>query len=242
MAISIKVGDMEFRTKNAAKEFFKEMLARYSDGEGINEEDSGHLDKLLERHPEAAQKIGCGIKRFYRQRTDKGTSCFWLERTDGRETDFSYPTCVDAKGKSLYQEFAEACREAVQPDLIATKRAYFGEHGDDEGRVVCDVTGEMIKYDESHLDHKKPMTFQVIVRTFVTANSIIPSRQILSEPRDQQFSTTFTDQDLAKKFRDYHHSLAQVRVIKSLVNLSLGGSERIIKSKTPISIVRTEGA
>jgi hypothetical protein len=242
MAIAVRVGELEFPTKKAAKVFFKEMLARYSDGEDTNAEDSAHLDKLIERHPEAAQKIGPGIKRFYRQRTDKGTSCFWLERTDGTETEFSYPTCVDAKEKSLYEEFAEACREAVQPDLIATKREYFGKHADHEGRVPCDITGEMIKFDESHLDHKKPMTFQVIVRTFIAANSIVPSRAMLSKPRDQQFSTTFTDQELAKRFRDYHHSLAQLRVIKSRLNLSLGGSERIIKSKTPITIVRTEEA
>jgi hypothetical protein len=240
MAKSIKVGEKEFGTMKAAKDFFKEMLARYSDGDDVNEEDSANLDRLLERHPEASQKIGCGVRRYFRKRTDKGTSCFWLERTDGTETEFSYLTCVDAKGKSIYQEFAEACREAVQPDLIATKRTYFGDHGDEQGRVACDVTGEMIKYDESHLDHKKPMTFQVIVRTFVTANSITPSREMLSSPQDQQFATTFTDEEIANKFREYHHSLSQLRVIKSQLNLSLGGSERIIKSKTPISIVRKD--
>jgi hypothetical protein len=240
MAISVQVGDLEFRTKKAAKDFFKDMLARYADGDDISDEDSAQLDKLLERHPEAAQKIGCGIKRFFRQRTEKGTSCFWLERTDGTKTEFSYPTCLDAKGKSLYQEFAEACREAVQPDLIATKRDHFGKHADDEGKVACDVTDQMIRFDESHLDHKKPMTFQVIVRTFIAANSIVPSREMLSEPRDQQFSTTFVDHEMADKFREYHHSLAQLRVIKSRLNLSLGGSERIIKSKTPIAIVRTQ--
>ena len=196
------------------------------------------LDSLIERHPEAAQKIGCSIKRFFRQRTDKGTSCFWLEREDGTTTEFSYPTCIDAKGKSLYQEFAEACREAVHDDLVATKKAHFGEHGDSEGRVPCDITGEMIKFDESHLDHKKPMTFQVIVRTFVAANRIEPSRDVLSEPRDQQFATTFTDQDLARQFVEYHHSIAQLRVIKSRLNLSLGGSERILKSRKPVAIVR----
>ena len=238
MAIQTRIGELVFPTKNAAKEFFKNMLARYSDGEEINEEDSSCLNKLIERHPEAIQKIGCGIKRFFRQRTDKGTSCFWLQRLDDTETEFSYPTCVDARGKSLYQEFSEACREAVQPDLIATKRAYFGDHADGEGKVACDVTGEMIRFNEAHLDHKKPMTFQVIVQTFMIAHSIIPSRLILSDSIDQQFSTTFTDKMIAEKFRDYHHSIAKLRVIKSSLNLSLGGSERILKAKTPVTIIR----
>jgi hypothetical protein len=242
MAISLTVGDLQFRTKKAAKDYFKQMLAKYSDGEDIGEEDSTHLDKLIERHPEAAQKIGCGIKRFFRRRTAEGTSCFWLERNDCSITEFSYPTCVDAKGKSLYQEFAEACRESVKKDLVATKREYFGQHADSDGHVPCDITGEMIKFDESHLDHKKPMTFQVIVRTFIAANSMTPSRDVLSEPKDQQFTTTFTDEALANKFREYHHAVAQLRVIKSRLNLSLGGSERILKSKVPIKIVRTEHA
>jgi len=240
MAIPVIIGGLEFKTKKAAKEYFKRMLAKYRDGDMVSDEDSVYLDKLIERHPEAAQKIGVGIKKFYRQITDEGTSCFWLERNDGSKTEFSYLTCVDAKGKSLYQEFAEACRECVKKDLIETKKEYFGKHAEPGGRVSCDITGEMIKFDESHLDHKKPMTFQVIVRTFIAAHSITLSRNVLTEPRDQQFTTAFTDKDLSEKFRDYHHNVAQLRVIKSKLNLSLGGSERIQKSSRPIKILRSQ--
>ena len=69
-----------FRTKTEALAYCKAMLARYRDGETINEEDSQFLLSLLQRHPEARQKIGPGVKRFFRDRTTKGTSCFWVER------------------------------------------------------------------------------------------------------------------------------------------------------------------
>lgn len=241
MAKPVMVGEMQFLTKQKAKAFFRGMLARYADDTDIDQEDSVHLNALIERHPEAEQKIGVGVAKYFRSRTDKGTSCFWLRRTDGTETEFSYIACVDAKGKSLYQEFSEACREMVQGELFATKRAYFKEHGDSERRVECDITGELITYEDSHLDHKKPMTFQVIVRTFLAANGIVPAREMLSEPADRQFSTTFIDRDLGEKFREYHHQVAQLRVIKSNLNLSLGGSERIIKSRNPITILRSKG-
>jgi hypothetical protein len=242
MAIPAKIGSLSFKTKKEAKEYFKSMLARYSDGQSVSEEDSGILNGLIERHPEAGQKIGTGITRFFRDRAEQGTSCFWIERNDGSKTEFSYLTCVDAKGKSLYQEFAEACREAVRADLVASKKAYFGQYADNTGRVGCEISGEMIRFDESHLDHKKPMTFQVIVRTFIAANRIEISTDMLSEPADKQFATTFVDDDLKARFIEYHHSVAQLRVIKPGLNLSLGGSERILKSKREVCIVKAGSA
>jgi hypothetical protein len=89
---------------------------------------------------------------------------------DGTTTDFSYPHCVNARSKSLYQEFAQACRAAVAPYLKAAKQEFFANHGDADGKVKCEITEEMVTADESHLDHKKPMTFQVIVQTFITAH------------------------------------------------------------------------
>lgn len=180
--VIIGTGDSSvvFGSKAAALASFKSMLARYRNGEDVNEQDSQLLRNLLERHPEAHQKIGHGVKRFFRDRTDQGTDCFWLQRENGSSTDFSYISCVNAKGKSLYQEFAEACRQAVQPDLDAAKKAHFEKHGDTEGKVRCEVSGEMVASYESHLDHKKPMTFQVIVTTFVAANKIEIRTDMLS--------------------------------------------------------------
>ena len=42
MAIPVEVGSLKFLTKRAAKDFFKAMLSRYSDGDEINKEDSAN--------------------------------------------------------------------------------------------------------------------------------------------------------------------------------------------------------
>lgn len=192
----IIIGNKEFKFQKDAIEFFKEMLNSNRANKTIEGEDQDLLLALLERHPEAAHKIGVGVKRFYKAPTEMGTSCFWIERTDGSKTDFSYITAVKAKGKSLYQEFAEACRNAVRADLVNTKELFFNEHADKDGKVECEITGEKISIYESHLDHKKPLTFQVLVNTFIAANNITLSKEMLSTSQDEQFETEFLDQNI----------------------------------------------
>lgn len=233
----IKIGSLEFPTKKAAKTYFKDMLGRYRNGQTVEETDASVLRNLIERHPEAVQKIGCGITRFFKDKTDKPTSCFWLERVDDMRTDFSYISCVDAKGKSLYQEFAEACRMAVAEDLEKAKTQHFEIHRNADGKVPCEVTGQDVAIYESHLDHMNPMTFQMIVETFVKATKIDIRPEMLTPPSDCQFSTTFVDEAIRDAFREYHHRVARLRIIAAKKNLSLGGSERLREPKNPVELV-----
>lgn len=235
---SIIIGDKEFKFQKDALAYFKEMLQRSRVNKTIEGYDHEILLSLIERHPEAARKIGKGVQRFYKASTDMGTDCFWLERVDGSTTDFSYIVAVRAKGKSLYQEFTESCRNAVRADLEKTKKAFFDEYGDGNGCVECEISNQKVAIYESHLDHKKPLTFQVIVNTFIAANNIIIDESMLSKSHDSQFETEFIDLSLKDKFRKYHHEVAQLRIINPTANLRLGGSERITKSKRPVKIVR----
>ncbi|PHM08177.1 DCL family protein [Nostoc sp. 'Peltigera malacea cyanobiont' DB3992] len=232
----IVLNGKEFKFQKNAKEYFKKMLERYRNGQTVDTDDHEMLLALIERHPEADKKIGCGVKRLYKDRTDMPTSCFWIEREDGSKTDFSYLTAIAARGKSLYQEFFEACRNAVQDDLKKIKEQFFEKSADETGKVKCDITGEKVAIYESHLDHKKPLTFQVIVNTFLAANEIEIKHEMLSMSQDAQFQTTFLDIKLKDKFKRYHYKMADLRIIKTELNLSLGGSERILKSKNPVII------
>ncbi len=132
----------------------------------------------------------------------------------------------------------EACRAAVKEDLRLSKIQHFSDHQDSDKKVLCDITGELIDWSEAHLDHKKPMTFQVIVKTFLAANKITIDSPMLTASQDAQFTTEFESEDIKQKFIDYHHDVADLRIIKAKQNLSLGGSERITKSKSPVKIVK----
>ncbi|MGI8989576.1 MAG: DCL family protein [Bryobacteraceae bacterium] len=225
----------EFPTKHAAILFFRGMLGCYRNGETIRESDAALLSLLLERHPEALQKIGSGIKRFYRDATSKGTDCFWLERHEGPPTDFSYKTCVEAKGKTLYQELAEACREAMQPDMDLRKKEHFDKFGDNDGKVECEITGEKVAIDESSRSQEAD-DFEVIVHTFIAANKLEITPEMLSRPGDCQFAVTFADKEIEGAFRTYHATIAKLRIITANANLRLAGSERMIPPKRPVTL------
>ncbi|MEJ1937667.1 DCL family protein, partial [Nostoc sp. NIES-2111] len=230
------INGIEFKFQKNAIEYFKNMLERYHNGQTVKNDDYNMLLALLERHPEADKKMGCGVKRIYKDKTDMPTSCFWIERTDGSKTDFSYRTAISAKSKSLYQEFLEACRNAVQDDLKLTKEKFFDKFADEHGKIECAISGDKIAIYESHLDHRKPLTFQVIVNTFIAANDIEIKREMLSISQDAQCQTTIVDVNIKDKFRRYHHKIAQLRIIKIEHNLSLGGSERILRSSNTVLI------
>ena len=52
---------ISFKTKTEAKEFFRAMLHRYSDGGEISPEDDQYLFEVIQRHPEVKDKVGVGI-------------------------------------------------------------------------------------------------------------------------------------------------------------------------------------
>jgi hypothetical protein len=113
---------------------------------------------------------------------------------------------------------------------------HFDKEGDAEGKVKCDVTGERVSFKEAQFDHKKPMTFQVIVMTFIAAYGIEIKAEMLSAAADNQYVTTFVDRHLEQGFRECHHKVAVLRIVQTRVNRSRGGSERLTKPKRPVQL------
>ena len=70
------------------------LLQKYDVGDKVSADDAVVLKAALERHPEAAEKIGCGIASFSVRTADFGTKCFWVNRTDGTTEKFSYASCI----------------------------------------------------------------------------------------------------------------------------------------------------
>lgn len=94
---------MEFRTKGQAKQFCRDIVARYRDGQTITEADHEFLAELLKLHHEAPAKVGYGVSHFT-VATDPiwmKTRHFVIVRTDGSSTDFSYHTCIDGATEPL---------------------------------------------------------------------------------------------------------------------------------------------
>ena len=234
----ITIGDIEYKSKKQAKDFFSKMLAKYDIGETIDEQDSAHLHALIQLHTESEQKIGCGIKRFYKYKVEKWKkACFALERLDGSKTDFSVPHCIEGKAPSVEDEFTKACRDAVAETIHLAKQRHFAKCGDSDGKVECDKSGDRVSLDESHLDHKAPLTFQVIVHTFIAAYDITPTRDMLTLPQDDQVEVRFANSYIRDKFVKYHNRIANsnLQIIRKDLNVSKA-NERITPPKTPVLI------
>lgn len=234
-----------WRTQSAALEHFKSMLRRYSDDQTIDvRADHDDLVALLERYDSAIvggpSKIGTGVDCFFRRRNvgqGYSTAGFWVRRVDGSETDFSYISAVKGEPKSSAQEFYDACRNAVAADLLAAKKRHFIAHGDDQGRVPCELTDELITFKEAHLDHAYP-TFGQLVVSFRAARGWqhgVPEG-VLSAPVDGQTITTFVDPDAAEAFRQFHHGAVILRIVSRSRNLAMAAGQRKPKVRRPVEL------
>jgi hypothetical protein len=234
----LTINGKQFAKRGAAIDHFRSMLNRHSIGQVVHQPDADDLADLVLRHPEAVEKIGTGIDHFeIRAAPQFGGQCFWIVRTDGSATDFSFMTCVRGKGKTVSQEFREACRMAIQNDVAKAKQAYFDQNQDGSGRVACEVTGQALTIDEAHADHRDPMRFEVIVAAFLASkNRDEPDSAWLTKSKDRQAVTTFVDIALRDEFRAFHKRLARLRWIEKRENLSLGGSGQLRHAKGSIQL------
>lgn len=223
----ININGKVFRTKKAALDHFSAMLARYADGAAVEGEDEADLLALLTRHPEVQDKVGVGVDGFYVDQAFMGTRCFYVRRTDGSKTDFSFRSCVNGRAPTPHQEFLEAARMAVHDQIRQAKLNHYETHKGADGTAPCDLTGRPLRLEEAHVDHAEPMTFEVIVQTFLAAQRIENPADYVTPGADNQYVATFRDSAVAQAFREYHRRLARLRWVSKEKNLSLGPKHQL---------------
>lgn len=220
-----------FPTQKAATEYFRAMLNRYAVGDSVNADDTRDLMALIERHPEASTKVGIGIDHFTVIKTGEGSNCFYIVRRDGTGTDFSFYKCVSGKAPTRKQEVSDAFREAVKLDIWNKRDSFYREYSREDGLLPCAKTKEWIRRDEGHIDHMPPMTFEVIVTTFLASRGLSYDQVPITRGTDNQTMAALTDGNIAQQFREYHKSVATLDFVKSSVNLAQASPNRIKKSR-----------
>lgn len=224
-----------FKKQGDAKVFFKAMLNRYRPGERLSDEDGLDVAALLERHTEYADKVGCGVSHFEVMMTKHGTQCFRIVRTDGSGTDFSYLHCISGHPPSRKQEVSQAFRDAVRFDIYRARDNFFTTQEGVDGLVPCAETGELIAREQGHMDHRPPMTFEVIVTTFLCGRGLSLDDVPLTTGADEQVSPEVTDEMLREAFRGYHTQVAKLDFVKSTVNLAQSSTHRIKSARINLS-------
>jgi hypothetical protein len=135
--------------------------------------------------------------------------------------------CISQRPPSQKQEVSQAFRRLVRFDLYRARDKFFAEHVGADGCVPCAETGERIRGDEGHMDHRPPMTFEVIVTTCLAARGIALADVPLTIGRDDQVSPEVTDEALGESFRTYHSSVARLDFVKDTVNLAQASRHRL---------------
>ncbi len=217
------LGNQWFCTKEDMKRHMQAMLQAYPLGGRTSLEDTEVLRALLEYHPRAAQKIGCGIATFEVRAAPAAPGlpagrCFYLLRVDGSTDDFSYLKCLAAPSPRAL--FRAICRRLIAPMMASYKDAYFQAHAGPDDCIECPITHQRVSYEQAHVDHIPPATFEELVRGFVSLHdldeSTIPLREI-----GGRMGQTFADDDLAQNWTLYHQVHAQVRVVSAYANLRI---------------------
>ena len=203
------------------------MLNRYKPGERTSDEDALDLAALLVRHEEYPDKVGIGVDHFEVMMTEHGTQCFRVVRTDGTGTDFSYGHCVRGRPPSHKSEVLRALRQAIRFDLYKARDDFFANNRDADGLIACAVSKERIAPECGHMDHRPPITFEVIVTTFLEAHSLVYDAVPITHSLDNQVTPTLIDTALADDFRGYHARVARLDFVGDTINLAQSSRARI---------------
>jgi hypothetical protein len=209
------VGSRTFALKKDAEEACRTILYRYRPGERVvDPADERFLLDLLELHPERDSKIGCGIAsfevrsnpRFVKQRS------FYLIRTDGSETDFSFVKCLTPP--THRQLVLAAMRQEIFPQIFEFADRAYGSASE----LPCAITGSMVSRDAAHVDHSAP-TFIELAQEFVAEHGGWDEFGISRS--DGSIGVQLENSDLAKSWREHHRANCRLRIVSVEANLSL---------------------
>lgn len=228
----IQIGSNEFDSKKEALEFYKQILNSYDFGQNVSENDFNELIELLKNREDSKSKIGIGIEKIRITKVKFNTKCFEIIRKDNSTETFSYRKGIKAPTKKS-TKFLAACRQVVQEDLRNVKLSYFKANSKN-GKVKCQETGELLPWENLHVDHRQPNTFSVIVDRFIEVNQINIDK--ISYIKINGSADKFTDNKLAERFREYHKEKANLRLVNKELNLGRTYQARIKRQKKDLNI------
>jgi hypothetical protein len=189
----------------------QQIIAATADGEIITGEVTEFLAWLVERHPGAAAKIGCGVAAFTVRRTELHTRCFYVLRLDGTTTDFSFKSCISAPAPVT--RVRAAMRRSVAAQIIE-----FKHEAVTIAPLVCAVTGVSLTWTEAHVDHAPPV-FTALADEWAGLRGGYSAIQLVSRV-DGQAGRVLSEADAAS-WAEFHQEHATLRIVSRLANLSL---------------------
>jgi len=211
-------------TKQARHERASRILAMTRVGSRLRTEDELFIRELILSHPDAEQKVGIGVMAVRVMATRWGGKAFVIVRRDGSRTDFSFRKCLNAP--THWALVSSAAREEIARDVVAFKAKTFLSLADEDGRILCPVTGKRVSFHESHVDHEDPPAFRAILLEFLDTRCITAEDVAIEQGGDLNLVTRMADRAMAEDWRGYHRDRARLRIIDADANIRLGSQVR----------------
>lgn len=219
-SVPVTLGRFTFRSKVAAIAALRATRNAYDDNVPILDDDA--VDLLLgvvAAHPQVTQKVGAGITGFFVAKSpDYPTRCFYLQRSDGSVTDFSWNEAISPA--TPINRLRMACRNAIEDQKTAFKEATW-PHADVAPRV-CPITGEQFNRGEAHVDHQPPQTIKTLVEAWLAAKGLAIKDVPIDHVGDLRSVDTFADEGHGQQWRKFHQENAKMRLVSAVGNLRQG--------------------
>ena len=213
-ALAYTVGNLFFPTQQALQQHVSKLLHRHIPPYRLGHDDGCFMMELLERHPSAETKIGCGVRAIWIKRNGKFGNGFYVERTDGTWEDFSYKQCLRPFTHASKCKFA--FRRAIDPQVNAVKQSVFYR----DGLVLpCPITNEPMTWETAHVDHIPPHTFAALLTTFLDLSRLTFDDIALIEPLNG--IGKLLPPTIEAQWVVWHGAHARLRVISADANLRL---------------------
>lgn len=218
----IKAGNKVFTSKKKLLNYCKYVLnsrVDFLEGEHLEV-----LKGVLELHEDYDSKVGkgdfklgirpCPVNPRNRQ--------FYILRSDGTNTDFSYVKCINKPSKAT--SLKKALRNLVMDQVMGYKEDYFNKNKDYNGYVICPVTKLKINKKSSHLDHYE-LQFNEIVKLWIEKEGIDTKNITLVKSGDNDYDMDIKEENIRESFYNFHKEHASYRVVLDKVNLQRSPSK-----------------
>jgi len=220
----LNIGENSFRTKKEALLYFKKILNNYGFGDTLDMNDKKAIIDLL-KYDESLQGLQIieseeqnlfFIENVQIGKAQFNTKCFEIVWNDGLQEFISYTQIINRHQINPKTYFIKACRNCIQDDLQNVKQKYFDSFSV-KGKVKCQESGELLKWENLVVDHRQPNTFSVIVDRYIEVRKINIEDVEYKEIGNVLF---FDDENITKDFKKYHKEKALLRIVKKELNLS----------------------
>jgi hypothetical protein len=256
----IKIGSKTYKFKKDVILHYRKILNSYDFGQSLNESDfydlidllnydsSENINEFETAEDSANEKHICDadwenneqknepevtINDIKIVKVQYNTKCFEIVYSDNTSEYISYLMYINNSGYTPEKLFDKACRSSIQGDIRTVKQEYF-DRNSQKGRVKCQETGLLSKWEELVVDHRQPNTFSIIVERFKEVYRI--NLDDIDYSTDDQNNIIFKDENLTKAFRNYHKEKASLRIVRKECNSSRTGQARVKRTSKDLTI------